>query len=109
MNDPLDSLAVIESLRNVKLHHDTTTGLTSEDKQKLINVFAKAGAHPSGFVRERRTTMLTDSDISSTRHIRAVVNAVIASIVGDPMVYVSGGSEHQGPLGGGPVAVIARL
>jgi cyanuric acid amidohydrolase len=109
MNDPLDSLAVIESLRNVKLYHDTTMGLTSEGKQKLINVFAKAGAHPSGFVRERRTTMLTDSDISSTRHIRAVVNAVIASIVGDPMVYVSGGSEHQGPLGGGPVAVIARL
>ncbi|MDU7186219.1 MAG: ring-opening amidohydrolase, partial [Klebsiella sp.] len=27
---------------------------------------------------------------------------------GDPMVYVSGGSEHQGPAGGGPVAVIAR-
>jgi cyanuric acid amidohydrolase len=109
MSDPLDSLAIIESLRNVNLYHDTSTGLTSDGKQKLINIFAKAGAHPSGFVRERRTTMLTDSDISSTRHIRAVVNAVIASIVGDPMVYVSGGSEHQGPLGGGPVAVIARL
>jgi len=24
------------------------------------------------------------------------------------MVYVSGGAEHQGPSGGGPVAVIAR-
>jgi cyanuric acid amidohydrolase len=23
-------------------------------------------------------------------------------------VYVSGGAEHQGPAGGGPVAVIAR-
>ncbi|HEY8369168.1 MAG TPA: ring-opening amidohydrolase, partial [Thermodesulfobacteriota bacterium] len=22
--------------------------------------------------------------------------------------YVSGGSEHQGPAGGGPVAVVAR-
>jgi cyanuric acid amidohydrolase len=110
MSDPLDSLAVMEALKNVQLYRGTiTTTLAREDKQKLINVFAKAGAHPSGFVRERRTTMLTDSDISSTRHIRAVVNAVIASIVGDPMVYVSGGSEHQGPLGGGPVAVIARL
>ena len=63
----------------------------------------------SGIVRGKRTTMLTDSDISSTRYARAVVNAVIASIVGDPMVYVSGGSEHQGPAGGGPVAVIAHV
>jgi len=52
---------------------------------------------------------VTDSDISSTRHARAVVNAVIAGITGDPMVYVSGGTEHQGPLGGGPIAVIAHV
>ncbi|HLS53291.1 MAG TPA: ring-opening amidohydrolase, partial [Tissierellaceae bacterium] len=71
-----------------------------------VNVFAKAEASPDGLVRDRRTTMLTDSDINHTRHARAVVNAVIASLVGDPMVYVSGGAEHQGPAGGGPVAVI---
>jgi cyanuric acid amidohydrolase len=53
--------------------------------------------------------MLDDSDINSTRHARAAVNAVIASIVGDPMVYVSGGAEHQGPPGGGPVAAIVRV
>jgi cyanuric acid amidohydrolase len=52
--------------------------------------------------------MLNDSDINQTRHARAVVGAVVAAIVGDPMVYVSGGAEHQGPAGGGPVAVIAR-
>lgn len=108
MNDPLDSAAVIEALRaaGIQLDNNTAT-IISEDKQKLINVFAKAGGG-NGIVRGRRTTMLTDSDISSTRHARAVVNAVIASIVGDPMIYVSGGSEHQGPLGGGPIAVIAH-
>jgi len=52
--------------------------------------------------------MLDDSDINQTRHARAVVGGVIASIVGDPMVYVSGGAEHQGPAGGGPVAAIVR-
>jgi cyanuric acid amidohydrolase len=52
--------------------------------------------------------MIDDSDINHTRHARAVVSAVIASVVGDPMVYVLGGAEHQGPSGGGPVAVIAR-
>lgn len=52
--------------------------------------------------------MIDDFDINYTRHARAVVSAVIASVLGDPMVYVSGGAEHQGPTGGGPVAVIAR-
>jgi len=53
--------------------------------------------------------MLDDSDISHTRMARAVVGAVVGSIVQDPMIYISGGSEHQGPLGGGVIAVIARL
>jgi len=52
--------------------------------------------------------MIDDSDINHTRHARAAVSAVIASIVGDPMVYVSGGAEHQGPSGGGPVAAIVH-
>jgi len=76
---------------------------------RLVNVLAKAEADPTGLVRGRRHTMLDDSDINSTRHARAVVNSVIAAVVGDPMVYVSGGAEHQGPAGGGPVAVIARI
>jgi cyanuric acid amidohydrolase len=52
--------------------------------------------------------MLEDSDINQTRHARAVVGGVLASVIGDPMIYVSGGAEHQGPPGGGPVAIIAR-
>jgi cyanuric acid amidohydrolase len=34
---------------------------------------------------------------------------VLASIVGQPALYVSGGAEHQGPPGGGPVAAILRV
>ena len=75
---------------------------------RVIGVYAKAEASPSGRIRNRRHTMIDDSDINHTRHARAVVSAVIASVIGDPMVYVSGGAEHQGPSGGGPVAVIAR-
>jgi hypothetical protein len=33
---------------------------------------------------------------------------VLAGVIGDTMLYVSGGAEHQGPPGGGPVAIIAR-
>ena len=107
MQDPIDADAVRSVLKNVGIDADPC--VSKKDSSRLVNVFAKAGAHPSGTARGRRTTMLTDSDISSTRHVRAVVNAVIACIVGDPMVYVSGGSEHQGPLGGGPIAAIARI
>ncbi len=106
MRDAIDGEAVREALANAGLR--ANGALRREDAGRVVNVFAKAEADPGGHVRGRRHTMLNDSDINSTRHARAVVAAVIASIVDDPMVYVSGGAEHQGPPGGGPVAVIAR-
>ncbi len=51
--------------------------------------------------------MLDDSDISSTRHARAFVAGALAGLVGHGEIFVSGGAEHQGPDGGGPVAIIA--
>ena len=51
--------------------------------------------------------MLDDCDISSTRHARAFVAGALASLVGHAEIFVSGGAEHQGPDGGGPVAIIA--
>ena len=77
--------------------------------RELVNIFAKAEASPDGTVRGFRHTMLEDTDISSTRHARAAVGGLIAGLAGTSAVYVSGGAEHQGPAGGGPVAVIARL
>ena len=82
---------------------------TGQPASQVVNVFAKAEADPSGYILERRHTMLDDSDISHTRMSRAVVGAVVAAVVQDPAVYVSGGSEHQGPPGGGPIAVISRI
>ena len=37
---------------------------------------------------------------------RHVVRA-LAGLIGHAEIYVSGGAEHQGPDGGGPVALIA--
>jgi cyanuric acid amidohydrolase len=78
-------------------------------QRRLVNVLAKAEADPSGRVRGERHTMLNDSDINATRHARAAVGAVLASVVGQTALYVSGGAEHQGPPGGGPVAAILRV
>ncbi|SEN49425.1 cyanuric acid amidohydrolase [Amphibacillus marinus] len=104
MQDAIDIDSVLQAIKDGGLD---IQGLPScADQKRIVNVLAKAEASPDGKVRERRNTMLTDSDINHTRQARAVVNGVIASVVGDPMVYVSGGAEHQGPAGGGPIAVI---
>jgi cyanuric acid amidohydrolase len=76
---------------------------------ETVAVLAKAEASPTGEIRGRRHTMLDDSDIHSTRHARALVGGVLAGVLGDTLLYVSGGAEHQGPPGGGPLAIIARV
>ena len=104
MHDSIDLSAVLVALKSVGL------GLADAKLQdRLINIFAKAEASPDGSVRGFRHTMLDDSDVGSTRHARAAVGGLIAGLSGTGAVYVSGGAEHQGPPGGGPVAVIVRV
>jgi cyanuric acid amidohydrolase len=70
--------------------------------------FVKCEAPRDGMVRGRPHTMLNDGDINDQRHIRAAVGAIVASILNDTALFVSGGAEHQGPDGGGILAVIAE-
>ncbi|MDI6892965.1 MAG: ring-opening amidohydrolase [Actinomycetota bacterium] len=107
MKDSIDVGALKKALKSAGLKFECCPA--DDQLKKVINVFAKAEADPSGEIRGRRHTMLTDSMLPSTRHARAVVGALIASTIGDPMVYVSGGAEHQGHSGGGPIAVIRKL
>jgi cyanuric acid amidohydrolase len=103
MRDAIDLPAALRALESVGL------GLgDAAINRRLINIFAKAEASPDGVVRGARHTMLDDTDISSTRHARAAVGGLIGGVAGTGVVYVSGGAEHQGPPGGGPIAVIAR-
>jgi len=79
------------------------------DPAQIVSIFAKAEAPPSGFVRGRRTTMLSDADINYERHARAALGAVIASVTGDAAIFVSGGTEHQCAPGEAPIAAIVRV
>jgi cyanuric acid amidohydrolase len=106
MKDAVDLDAIVAAFRDAGLGNDLA-GINAA-RERLVNVFAKAEAAPSGEVRGARHTMLDDSDINSTRHARAAVGGLIAGVAGTGLVYVSGGAEHQGPPGGGPIAVIAR-
>ncbi len=106
MQDAIDAASVRRMLRDA-------FGLDPErDAQtiaaRLVNLLAKAEASPNGLVRGARHTMLNDSDINATRHARAAVGGALASVVGQTALYVSGGAEHQGPPGGGPVAAILK-
>jgi cyanuric acid amidohydrolase len=80
--------------------------LGAAERARLVAVLAKAEASHDGALRGHRHTMLDDSDIASTRHARAFVAGALAGLVGHAEIYVSGGAEHQGPDGGGPVALI---
>ncbi|MDC0673244.1 ring-opening amidohydrolase [Nannocystis radixulma] len=108
LQDILDVAAVRDLLARLGL--PVAGGqLSPEQRAHVVGVFAKSEADPRGSIRGRRHTMLTDDDIDDTRHSRAALAAVLASVVGDPCVYVSTRAEHHGPLGGGPLAIIARV
>lgn len=107
MKDAIDAASVRRMLRDAfSLDADEDMQTVSS---RLLNLMAKAEASPNGRVRDVRHTMLNDSDLHSTRHARAAVGGVLASVTGHTALYVSGGAEHQGPAGGGPVAAIARM
>ena len=106
LTDLIDADGVRAALRSVGVAVEGT--LPEDQRDRIVNVFGKGQVSLDGRVRGRRSTLLTDSDLN-TRPARAVLGAVIASVVGDPAIYASAGwGYHQGPAGGGMVAVIAK-
>ena len=105
MGDSIDVEPVRAALASLGLA--SAGQLPAPDRSRLVALLAKAEAGSSGRLRGHRHTMLDDSDISSTRHARGFVAGALAGLVGHAELYVSGGAEHQGPDGGGPVAIIA--
>jgi cyanuric acid amidohydrolase len=106
MRDALDLPAVAAVLR--ELDFAVAGQLEGADATRIDAVLAKAEASRSGMIRGLRHIMGDDSDIQASRHARALVGGVLAAAIGRTDLFVSGGAEHQGPDGGGPIAVIAR-
>jgi cyanuric acid amidohydrolase len=106
MNDAIDLPAIAGVLR--ELGFPASGQLDAAAASRIDAVLAKAEASRSGLIRGARHTMGDDSDIQASRHARALVGGVLAAAIGRTDLFVSGGAEHQGPDGGGPVAVIAR-
>ena len=108
MRDALDVDGIYAAIRS--------TGLDLPDRpvaadlgDRLVNVFIKCEADPTGRLRNRRQVALDDSDVHHHRHIKGAVGGVAAAAVGDPAVFVSVAALHQGPSGGGPVAAVVDV
>lgn len=106
MQDVIDLPSVIGVLR--ELDFKIAGQMDKAAASRILAVLAKAEASRSGTIRGARHVMWDDSDIQASRHARALVGGVLAGVIGRTDLFVSGGAEHQGPDGGGPIAVIAR-
>ena len=108
MKDALDQDGIWDAIRQAGLELPERPHV-SDLGDRLVNVFLKCEADPTGKVRGRRNAMLDDSDVHWHRQIKAAVGGVTATVTGDPAVFVSVSAAHQGPDGGGPVAAIVDL
>lgn len=107
MKDQLDLDGVKDTLRTAGLLFECMP--SPEQQAKIVNVFINAGADSVGAVRGRRNTIKSDFLAGYAGIIaKAVANAVVASVVGDPMVLTSAGAEHQGHLGANLLCAIVK-
>lgn len=107
LRDGIDLAGVYEALRSAGIRADRPLRLAKENP--VEHVFVKSAVDLAAHCRGRRNVLQTDYLSPYSWLIgKAVIHATVAGIVGDPMMQVSGGGEHQGPLGGGLVAVVAR-
>lgn len=107
MADAIDLGAVVKALEGLGLA--ATPQLQATLRHRLAAAFVKCEPDRRGQVRGARHTMLDDTDIDAQRHVRGAVGGLVAGVLGDTRIFVSGGAEHQGPDGGGLVALIADV
>jgi cyanuric acid amidohydrolase len=107
MSDGIDVRGVYAALASAGIKANGP--LAMEADNPVDHVFLKSAVDGIGACRGRRHVLASDFLGPYAWLIgKAVIHATVAGIVGDPMMQVSGGSEHQGRPGGGHLAVIAR-
>ncbi len=106
MRDALDIGGIVQALAALGI--DAAPQVPAAGRELVRAVFVKCEPDRSGAIRGLRHTMLDDTDINAQRHIRGAVGGLVAGVIGDTRIFVSGGAEHQGPDGGGLIAIIAE-
>jgi len=106
MQDAIDLNSIHDVLGDLGL--PAMRQIAGPERNRIRCVLVKAEPDRRGAIRGQRHTMLNDTDIDPQRHIRGAVGGLVAGVIGDTRIFVSGGAEHQGPDGGGLIAVIAE-
>lgn len=103
--DGIDASAVHSVLDSLSLEADPRTG----EVEALDHAFVKSAVELTGSVRGHRHVLQTDYlGPYAWLTAKAVIHATVSAVLGTPVMQVSGGGEHQGPPGGGLLAVIRR-
>jgi cyanuric acid amidohydrolase len=106
MDDALDINGIYACLDDLGI--DARGDNRATGMERIVCALVKCEPDARGQVRGQRHTMWQDGDINAQRHIRGAVGGLVAGVLGDTRIFVSGGAEHQGPPGGGLIALIAR-
>jgi cyanuric acid amidohydrolase len=107
MSDQLDTSGVYEALSMAGL--PVAQPLTPDQQQRIVQLFVNCGADAVKSVKGRRHTIHSDFLAGYAGIMaKAVANAVVASVVGDPMILASAGNEHQGVPGSNLIAAIVE-
>lgn len=110
MTDAADVLSVARALDAAGLPHSEEGRLTPSAHERVVALLAKADGASTLERPPLTEERWTDSDVRASQFACASVGASLRRLVGDSgpkgRIYVSGGAEHQGPAGGGPVCAI---
>lgn len=104
--DFADTDGIKNALRDAGLDFDCCP--SNEDRTRIAQVFAKFVLPGSDLLRGRHITALDDHE---AHHVaKAVGGALVVSITGEPMSFISGGEQnsHMGPPNGNSVAAVVR-
>lgn len=109
MADQLDAAGVLDALAAAGLDAPANP-LRPEDASRVRQVFVNCGADLTSEVRGRRHTINSDFLAGHAGIVaKAVANAVVGAVIGDPMILASAGAEHQGPPGSNLVTVLLEV
>jgi cyanuric acid amidohydrolase len=104
--DLADTEGIKTAIRNAGIDFDCC--LSEADRANVAQVFAKFVLPGSDVLRGRHITALDDHE---AHHVaKAVGGALVVSVTGEPMSFVSGGerNSHMGPPNANPVAAVVR-
>ena len=104
--DMADTGGIKAAIRSAGLDFDCC--LSPQDRANVVQVFAKFVLPGTDVLHGRHITALDDHE---AHHVaKAVGGALVVSVTGEPMSFISGGerNSHMGPPNGNPVAAVVR-